>query len=224
MTAGNFIKDSISTDGFALIRKFEPATTSAEIFSRLGVMEVIEGQNAIQMLIPKILIEASPNTYSGKFGTSEFPLHTDLAHWSVPPRYLILRCIRGSARVATRLLDGQILSREFGIDVLQRTLVQPRRPMKNGRQLLRLLEWKEDLECFRLRWDSHFLVPANGAASKVVECISSFLASTMPKEIALRDPGDTLIIDNWRWLHGRSSANADVNLRQIDRVYLGCLT
>lgn len=224
MTADLFLNKSISTVGYALIRKFEPTIPSAEVFSRLGVVDFIEGQNSIQTLTPKTQIEASPNTYSGKFGMGEFPLHTDLAHWSIPPRYLVLRCIRGSTKIATHLLDGNILSREFGIDVLQRALVQPRRPMKNGRQLLRLLEWADDLESFRLRWDSHFLVPATGASRVVIARICAFLESIEPQEIALRDPGDTLIIDNWRWLHGRSPARAYANLRQIDRVYLGSLT
>ena len=36
----------------------------------------------------------------------------------------------------------------------------------------------------------------------------------------LTNPGDTLIVDNWRFLHGRSCVPAvDVN-RRIERVYL----
>lgn len=36
----------------------------------------------------------------------------------------------------------------------------------------------------------------------------------------LKNPGDTLIIDNWTTLHGRSEVEKSSNDRVIERVYL----
>jgi Taurine catabolism dioxygenase TauD, TfdA family. len=40
--------------------------------------------------------EVRLNQYSGNYGLAEFPLHSDLAHWAVPPRYFMLRCVAGA--------------------------------------------------------------------------------------------------------------------------------
>lgn len=42
--------------------------------------------------------------------------------------------------------------------------------------------------------------------------------------LSLLNPGDTLIVDNWRFLHGRSSVQADDAGRCIERVYLSELS
>jgi L-asparagine oxygenase len=223
MTSTISIAESLSLDGYILIRGFEPGNSSLGAFSRIGVVDSVEGLNTIQTLTPKDQKDAPPNTYSGNFGSAEFPLHTDLAHWAVPPRYLALRCIQGASNVATRLLDGRVLLREFGAGVLQMALVQPRRPMKNGKQLLRLLDTTVDVDLLRIRWDSLYLTPATRLANVVFVNICSFLATIKPHEVVLRDRGDTLIIDNWRWLHGRSSTEADSHSRHIDRAYLSCI-
>ena len=64
-------------------------------------------------------------------------------------------------------------------------------------------------------------MPMNGTARKV--------AAVMRSEpwdhgklvlITLANPGDTLIIDNWRVLHGRSSVGEGDTDRMIERVYL----
>jgi alpha-ketoglutarate-dependent taurine dioxygenase len=37
----------------------------------------------------------------------------------------------------------------------------------------------------------------------------------------LTSPGDTLWVDNWRMLHGRSAVTADQADRVIERAYFG---
>lgn len=212
---------SICAKGYLLLRGFSPASSTFEVINQLGSLEAVEGLDPVQILAPQDANEAPPNTYSGNFGYGEFPLHTDLAHWANPPRYLALRCLRGSANVATRLFDGQALIEAIGADRLRMTLVQPRRPLRNGKQLLRLLEKREAL--LALRWDSLYLCPASRFSSDIVTQVNSFLAAAEPTEITLTDPGDTLVIDNWRFLHGRSSASGSTSDRRIGRAYLKTL-
>ena len=213
---------SVVADGYAFLRRFEPRLTSREAFQALGLVDEVEGLRPVQTLTPQHIYDAPPNTYSGNFGVAEFPLHSDLAHWAIPPRYLALRCVCGSQVVSTRLLDGRELISALTPELLQMTLVQPRRPLRNGKQLLRILERSGTLNLWRIRWDSVYLKPANEFASNVVSKCFAVLSAARAQEIFLREPGDTLLIDNWRYLHGRSAVTApEIQLRTIDRAYMG---
>lgn len=214
------VAEAIAVHGYSLVRGHRPNCPSIEALSDFGQIDTLEGLNAVQSLISHDLVEAPPNTYSGTFGVAEFPLHTDLAHWAVPPRFLALRCVRGSESIATRLLDGRVLTAHFRPELLRTILVQPRRPMRNGKQLLPLLERVESSDYFRLRWDSVYLRPATDHSTELFTNVLSFIASSPPAELVLLDRGDTLIIDNWRCLHGRASAPSGALTRQIDRAYL----
>jgi len=223
MGVATSIAKAVASEGYVVLRAYEQFASPMDAFIKLGVVDEVEGLNTLQILTPKRVDEAQPNTYSGNFGISEFPLHTDLAHWAIPPRYLALRCEHGSKSVATRLVDGELLIKEFGEDVLRMALVQPRRPMKNGRQLLRLGERTIGEPSLRLRWDEIFLKPANGHGRKIFASVRGFLASTSPLEVILIDRGDTLVIDNWRWLHGRSPVGDGSEARKINRAYMRSL-
>lgn len=219
------VASEVATKGYALIRSYCPEKSTIETCSRFGVLDSAEGLGATQRLVPRQLTEAPPNTYSGNFGTLDFPLHTDLAHWSTPPRYFVLRCQRGAAMVATRVFDAERIIREFGTESLRRALVQPRRPMRNGKQLLRLLERVSAFGPNRIRWDSVYLKPASKYAEGVCSRVKQYLDAAVPEEITLMDPGDTLIVDNWRALHGRASASHDdARHRCVERVFLRNLT
>lgn len=220
MSAIPQIAEAIATQGYALVRGHRPDLPSFEALSDFGQIDTVEGLNSVQTLVPHELTEAPPNTYSGNFGVAEFPLHTDLAHWAVPPRFLALRCIHGSESVATRLLDGWTLTEQFRPELLRTILVQPRRPMRNGKQLLQLLERVESSEHFRIRWDTVYLRPATSHSAEHYAHVFEFLSRTEPSEFILLERGDTLVIDNWRCLHGRASAPESAKTRQIDRAYL----
>ncbi len=210
----------LSTTGFAVLRGLDRDSTSLEVATRLGIVDIVEGLAAVQTLIPRMMSDSPPNTYSGNFGYSAFPLHTDLAHWARPPRYFLLRCIRGSEHVTTRILDGRFLVDALGSHTLRATLVQPRRPMRNGKQLLRLLSLSHYSSCDLLRWDSIYLQPASESSAKVFGDILEFLGGAQPIDVSLPEPGDTLLVDNWRCLHGRSATSDKDRARHYERVYL----
>ena len=210
----------LETDGFVLLGDLWTDATSLEVADQLGIVDRVEGLAAVQTLVPRMVAGSPPNTYSGNFGHAEFPLHTDLAHWARPPRYILLRCIRGAEHVSTRILNGRHLIGTFGSDRLYATLVQPRRPMRNGKQLLRLLGSSDDFSRDLLRWDSIYLHPASPASSKVFGEVLEFLREARSVEVNLLERGDTLLIDNWRCLHGRSAAREEDRTRHIERVYL----
>jgi len=92
--------------------------------------------------------------------------------------------------------------------------------MRNGKQLLRLLGSSDDFSRDLLRWDSIYLHPASPASSKVFGEVLEFLREARSVEVNLLERGDTLLIDNWRCLHGRSAAREEDRTRHIERVYL----
>ena len=212
----------LAANGFAVINGHLPEISGVAAFSGFGEVIRLPGVAEVQVLTPRHTDHASPNTYSGNFGTQTFPLHTDLAHWFLPPRYFALRCVIGSKHVSTNLVDVGDLISVVGRGNLLRALVRPRRPLKRNRPLLRLLSRRKDSsELFR--WDSLFIVPATNESQGICETVADALTSIQPIEVLLQNPGDTLILDNWRMLHGRSQITAGDELRRVERAYFGAV-
>ena len=80
----------------------------------LDVLLPGSGIPTVQTLKPRTERQAPKSHYSGIFGLDEFPLHTDLAHWAMPPRYFMLRCIHGSPDVTTKLLPATVMMDAVG--------------------------------------------------------------------------------------------------------------
>ncbi|WP_245487593.1 TauD/TfdA family dioxygenase [Rhizobium leguminosarum] len=171
----------------------------------------------VQALEPRSAQAARPHQYSGVYGFNEFPLHTDLAHWARPPRYLLLRCLRGDKDVATRVLSADDFIEAIGMDLLERSLFKPRRPSRFGTPALLTSIFKID-SVTGLRWDQLFLTPMNSEAEEAKIRASQIRELGPLHEFHLRDLGDILLIDNWRMLHGRGPVSSAVRI--IERVYL----
>lgn len=205
----------VVTNGYAFLPEWQVGEDTASIAHLLGLPVALGEGPAVHRLSPKTTTEATPNTYSGLYGLRQFPLHTDLAHWYNPPRYFLLRCERGFEAVPTFLLDSNGLLAECDKTVLARTLVQPRRPIRGQRALLRL--WDDTVP--RLRWDERFIVPATPAGVQGMAYFRVRLQERQHVELPLFRPGDTLVVDNWRVLHGRASVPPECQERIIARVY-----
>lgn len=86
-------------------------------------IDPVEGLAEIQALTPQTETASPPNTSSGNFGIGEFPLHTDLAHWAVPPRYIVLRRLSGTKSVTTSVLDSLGVVQAVGREALRMAIV-----------------------------------------------------------------------------------------------------
>jgi hypothetical protein len=154
------------------------------------------------------------NTYGGNYARSALPLHTDLAHWAVPPRYLILRCVVGSPDVATFVVHHREIARWTPNGSIDRALLRPRRRLDGRMYLLRMRH-----DCV-FRWDSLFLEPDNAEARLVRELFADEPARFVPEEVVMDQPGRALLIDNWSALHGRGAVPPSAVGRCLERVYL----
>jgi hypothetical protein len=132
------IADHLHRTGYVLLPGWRQEQTTINIGRNIGTVVDISallpnsGIPTVQTLKPRGVRDAPSNLYSGTFGLAEFPLHTDLAHWARPPRYFLLRCVRGAEAVVTRLLPISALAPSLGTATLRRALARPRRPTRAG--------------------------------------------------------------------------------------------
>lgn len=217
-------KQLVEKQGYAFLPSFFPDLDPTAAASALGAPEQVEGLRLVHELLPTSRELTTPNTYSGNFGLDAFPLHTDLAHWARPPRYLMLRCSHGDANTQTQIVDGRIVIESLGPSALARCLARPRRPLKGSLQLLPIWQTSSEPNQQLIRWDSIYLVPTNEYAQVVFRQIDGLLSSIKPVANVLLNKGDTLLLDNWRLLHGRSQVQSSESSRKVHRLYLSYLT
>ena len=215
------IADTVCDLGFIAIPSWRPQVSTLEIARSLGSVAELPSVRSVQTLAPQNVEQASHGTYSGNFGLDRFPLHTDLAHWSAPPRFLLLRSLVGHPQVVTTLVDSSHVAVEFDTSALRRVLWLPRRPVGLRRTLLRMFDAPGGVQ--RFRWDRLFLRPATSESKSVITAVNELLHRVPPRTLTLANAGDTLILDNWRYLHGRSRVPMAALSRRIQRVYLHTL-
>lgn len=220
------IATQLNQSGYVMLPKWRSEERTMSIAESLGTvvdMETLLPQSdipTVQTLTPSDKTISSSNNYTDTYGLSEFPLHTDLAHWAQPPRYFMLRCQKGSPEVATKILPCSALNSILETSILRRALAKPRRTGQGEALLLLPLVFRAGNVC-GFRWDSLFLVPMNRAATLVADALSGRLwIESEVKSLTLTTNGDTVIIDNWRCLHGRSEVPANEMDRKLERVYL----
>lgn len=222
------IRQTIDSAGFLFLRKWRPELTTAQAAHLIGIAVEIEsflpatGIPNVQLLSPKRQENAPANHYSGSFGLEEFPLHSDLAHWSIPPRYFVLRCLHGSPTAYTNLLPVSSIFSAIPEQYMRKAVFIPRKRSPAG-HCCPLPMWFRQKRDTGVRWDSLFLTPLNSSAKKVAHVFSTEKWSNSLKAVNLLEPGDTLIVDNWHMLHGRSAVDDNSIDRRIERAYLSAI-
>lgn len=204
----------LATRGFTCFFRGSLSQSTVEVAQSCGQVLEADGVAAVQVLVPKQSEGLEKSSYSGMYGTQFFPLHTDMAHWHVPPRYFLLRCIEPANNVFTYFVHSDyIFGAEDKLD-LKRGLFRPRRRLDGRLTCFRLREG----ECYR--WDPAFIQPVNNLAFGIRARILERLAMAQPEAVALTVNGYCILVDNWKTLHGRSAIAEDAVQRRIERVYL----
>lgn len=184
-----------------------------EIASNLGDIFKVETMPLVQTLTPRLKVNENDNTYSGNFGLNNFPYHTDLAHWYIPPRYILLRCVNPVKNVATKLIDKQQVLEHESKELINRALFLPRKRLDKKANLLKIMNGG------LFRWDSLFIKPANNAGKVLKENIENRVKNISSKKVFLNKAGESILIDNWRMLHARGSIDERSMHRKIERIY-----
>jgi L-asparagine oxygenase len=210
--------------GFRLCKALAPRMSTIEIAQAFGTVISVKdllpssGIPTVQSLRPRNTSEVGRSQYSGHYGLCAFPLHTDLAHWALPPHYFLLRCVAGSNDVFTLVLDWAPIVEMLGAAALRKAVFAARKRRIGYSGLVRAMSDHEGTVV--LRWDPIFLKPLNQLAHVLANAMRDSAWNEKAVKILLTEPGDTLIVDNWRVLHGRGQVMPNSTGRRIERVYL----
>ena len=97
------VKNTIRSDGYIFFPNFMKGQSSLDVANVLGeVMSLAESIPLVQSLGPRDKTQKI-NTYSDLYGVEKFPMHSDFAHWQIPPRFLLLRAPQRSVAVNTSI-------------------------------------------------------------------------------------------------------------------------
>jgi len=156
-------------------------------------------------------------TLSGSFGFDSFPYHTDGAQYQIPPRYIILKSLgNGESKAATLLVDPISIFKDHKKSFTVNDDVYWVKGGKNSFYTT-LLNKTIISGLFIFRYNPVVMKKLN-LGSK--ENFSDQLGLLKPRRV-LWKKNKTLIIDNWRLLHGREKVNNDeVKIRKLERTYL----
>jgi hypothetical protein len=208
------VTDELREQGYVQFKAISEEESTLEIATRIGAVSPIPGISPVQQLIPRAADQTSANSYGGIYGLGHFPLHTDMAHWYIPPHYFLLRCMEPAPDVKTLVLHSRFVFADEDEVTLRRALFRPRRRLGGRLTCLRLYE------SGRYRWDANFITPMSKSAIELRERIIQRAQATKPKEISLNTPMDCIVLDNWSVLHARTAVSLQSIHRNIERVYL----
>ena len=168
----------------------------------------------IDELRPTAKSEAHPCSLSRHYGTGAFPLHTDTAHWRTPAHYVLLRAaaVDDPCR-PTLILDSRSLQLNASDRCLLKRAVFA---VRSGRSSFLTTIVPGDEQFFRFDRDCMF--PKSPSAVRALSILASAETSCPVIEIHWA-ANRTLVLDNWRFLHGRSGGDGkDTDNRLLHRV------
>lgn len=188
--------------------------------SQLGEPVCQAGVPIIGVLKPQEREAARPNSTSELHGLDAFPLHTDMAHWPLPPRYMMMRARVVVPGLPTVLID----SHELKLDAISREHWHRATWKISGFQKPYLCSMFFDYKGKHgFRWDVCTMSPYGKLAATIAPDVSAALQDlldTSPIHMDWQISEEILIIDNWRMVHMRPSIPESANNRTLERVLI----
>lgn len=198
--------DSLRRYGWTAIREMTP-TGFLELAHSLGTPWARPG-GAVEELRVREREDAPSRSLSGIYGRGAFPLHTDFAHYAIPPRYVLLR---NASTVPVRSTTVQPLDALSGSEAATRMLQRRVWVICGGPAIFYAPVLFGAGEF--VRWDSACMFQGPLAADAFhawTEC----LALAKPHNFDW-DGNTVLVIDNWRTLHGRVAGTMESDGERI---------
>jgi len=186
--------------------------------SLLGEPVCAPGLPMVGILKPKEKETARPNTTSALYGCDAFPLHTDMAHWPLPPRYLVMRSSTVIPGFPTVMIDSQKLK----LDAVMRERWHRASwsVSKVHAPFLCSIFFDYKGRC-GFRWDVCTMLPYGNLATNIAPEVLAVLGDLLneaPIPMDWQSTEDILIIDNWRMVHMRPSIPDFAKARTLERV------
>lgn len=159
-------------------------------------------------LIPKDKNEVEHFSLSSAYGLKEFPLHTDGAEYKTPPRFLVLRALSKSP-TGTCIADAISIYDNKSVCNSKWSV-----KTKDGILKTKLYEQHPKYNVEYIRFNRLSMKCDEGEKMDVYKAIDNLTISSVNWT-----ENKTIIIDNWRVLHGRQMIiEKDYNRRIIERL------
>ncbi len=183
--------------------------------TELNIDEDLSGPQV--MIIKKDPNKIKPNQASTYFTSDFFPLHTDLSYVINPPKYLLMQCVvedtngEGVSLLSDCSKSFNILSSHSKQNLMQQKFIFPNPPnCKIGENIFPIYSINDKV--FRLKNET-MKCPKEfqPALTEFIEVLKNNIVRYLLKK------GDTIIIDNHRLVHGRTSFQSET--RKLRRIY-----
>lgn len=150
-----------------------------------------------EILKPKKSDDTTHFSLSSEYGLDNFPLHTDGAQYSIPPRYIILRA-KTDSETGTTIANAQLLKKLNLWKIIETTTWIVKTDIGN---IYTSLFDRHIVEgCEILRYNKQIMRCLNN--KKKSEQVEDAIQN-LPIETINWEKNTTLVIDNWKLLHGR---------------------
>ena len=170
------------------------------------------GGAKLEILAPTASDRAHPRSLSALHGLGRLPLHVETSHRPRPCRYVVLGCLDpGTPAVATMLVDRHTLDLSSSDNALLRSAAVL---VRAGRRSFYSTIMREDAPF--LRFDPGCMEAVDDRGRAAMQIIEERLVRASPI-FHEWNGGDIVVIDNWRMLHGRTSA-ASATGRRLARI------
>ena len=169
-----------------------------------------------EVIQPRAIADAHPRSLSARYGLDALPFHIELSHRAKPCRYILLGCIDpGFPAAATMLLDWRNFKfSQQELDLLEAAPVLVRAGRRSFYSTI-----LASGGAF-LRYDPGCIEALDARGQNALSLVEDRIAhSASVAEVHHWRPGDILIIDNWRVLHGRSSSDQGSG-RRLARILI----
>jgi len=204
----------LNTKGWSTVYDVHDTDALVSLASQLGE-PISTSKGLVSCILPKESKDALEGTFGKTYGLSQYPLHTDTAHWPIPAKYVILHACGDIRRNTTLLSVRSLLSLldEPSKKQLEKAI------WCSGNLSARfycLTSFKADNFC-GWRFDPMCMSPANKSAkNQFLDLIE--LLNNADREHHCWAKNTALIISNWTTLHGRGSMPIDEEERKLYRV------
>lgn len=198
---------------------FNSGSTDSELISiasKFGsIIKHPNGQDVFN-LKPKLENESLLGTFSNKHGLNDFPLHTDTAFYKNPARFILMHSVKSNNCDTTilRKIDFWDLLTDLDKKKAERAIYLVK---TNREKFYTSFIFKENNE-YGIKYDPTCMLPFNKYAKEFDQTFQQLISAIEPIRIKWTE-GKTLIIDNWKNLHGRKSAEKDIT-RVLKRIYI----
>lgn len=212
----HFDNKLLRTNGFLEIQSSSEDQELISIANQIGNIVDHPNRERVFTLKPKTKVGTVKGTFSNRFGHSEFPFHTDTAFILTPVRYLLFHNVEKSTcdtiLISFQRIIDALTTKE--LENLERAIFLVKTNQISFYTSL-LLKANDEIG---IRYDQTCMFPSNKSAKFIEPIIQNILSACKPLSINWTG-NKTVIIDNWKNLHGRKAIGTDTS-RELKRIYI----